>query len=128
MAYSLVGRSAPMAADDSDDDDQWQDGGEDDVRERTAWQDKHGGRVFGCGKTFGALTIDTTAVSAGRWCLCLALEGPGQGYAQPQKTARCHDSGNRKHETRGHEFAADVPLFSVGEAPGREAPEAISII
>ena len=39
MAYSLVGRSAPMAADDSDDDDQWQDGGEDDVRERTAWQD-----------------------------------------------------------------------------------------
>ena len=39
MAYSLVGRSAPMAADDSDDDDAWQDGGEDDVRERTAWQD-----------------------------------------------------------------------------------------
>ena len=34
MAYSLVGRSAPMAADDSDDDDQWQDGGEDDVRVR----------------------------------------------------------------------------------------------
>ena len=57
MAYSLVGRSAPMAADDSDDDDQWQDGGEDDVRERTAWQDKHSvNACFGCGKTFGALT------------------------------------------------------------------------
>ena len=41
MAYSLVGRSAPMAADDSDDDDAYLDGGEDDVRERTAWQDKH---------------------------------------------------------------------------------------
>ena len=57
MAYSLVGRSAPMAADDSDDDDAYLDGGEDDVRERTAWQDKHSvNACFGCGKTFGALT------------------------------------------------------------------------
>ena len=64
MAYSLVGRSAPMAADDSDDDDQWQDGGEDDVRERTAWQDKHSvAACFGCGKTFAPSPIDIIIVA-----------------------------------------------------------------
>ena len=97
MAYSLVGRSAPMAADDSDDDDQWQDGGEDDVRERTAWQDKHSvAACFGCGKTFGALTNrhhhcrECGRVVCGD---CSPWKDRVKGYAQPQRTCNeCHDS------------------------------------
>mmetsp|Transcript_12534 Transcript_12534/g.36706 ORF Transcript_12534/g.36706 Transcript_12534/m.36706 type:complete len:318 (-) Transcript_12534:25-978(-) len=97
MAYSLVGRSAPMAADDSDDDDQWQDGGEDDVRERTAWQDKHSvAACFGCGKTFGALTNrhhhcrECGRVVCGD---CSPWKDRVKGYAAPQRTCNeCHDS------------------------------------
>ena len=97
MAYSLVGRSAPMAADDSDDDDAWQDGGEDDVRERTAWQDKHSvSACFGCGKTFGALTNRHHHCRAcGRVVCgdCSAWKDRVKGYAQPQRTCNdCHDS------------------------------------
>ena len=61
MAYSLVGRSAHGVGR-LDGGGQWQGGGEDDVRERTAWQDKHGIACFGCGKTFGALTNDIIAL------------------------------------------------------------------
>jgi hypothetical protein len=98
MAYSLVGRSAPKSmADDSDDDDAYLDGGEDDVRERTAWQDKHSvAACFGCGKTFGALTNrhhhcrECGRVVCGD---CSPWKDRVKGYAAPQRTCNeCHDS------------------------------------
>lgn len=99
MAYALVGRSAPTM--DSDDDDVWDDGGADDVRERTAWVDKHGVTAcFRCDKAFGALSNrhhhcrECGRVVCGE---CSPWKDRVKGYAALQRTCnQCHDALSTK--------------------------------